>query len=359
MLLNIFKVGPAPALLRILDRLLIRLVAHRSPETVSGYMTSLSSSPDHYYFRAQSGSRERAESVRGTVLLVLGTWTLMKKYFTPSPLRPTRIELAYSLQNERGPSEDESQRRPPTGTFHQGLQQLVVESGLLPHPNEEEPVGAQSRAEWPYATSLSPDTRFGLHVGLVDSHRISSRRLNAPKLWSLAGIHIVWTENICRHLLLSKSGARHSLEVFALPCALRTGPRRVLSQAGIPETLGLEVRMSYANLFNPLPASAAHRKVFRYLGLRRVCWCLSCASWRLARRAMHELRSSQAVRGLPYDPEIKELMTREPEHWDQVDFKNLWPRILALDQHLQEARPWNFWVLFRDNRETVQYWTFL
>ena len=136
MLLNIFKVGPAPALLRILDRLLIRLVAHRSPETVSGYMTSLSSSPDHYYFRAQSGSRERAESVRGTVLLVLGTWTLMKKYFTPSPLRPTRIELAYSLQNERGPSEDESQRRPPTGTFHQGLQQLVVESGLLPHPNE-------------------------------------------------------------------------------------------------------------------------------------------------------------------------------------------------------------------------------
>ncbi len=34
-------------------------------------------------------------------------------------------------------------------------------------------------------------------------------------------------------------------------------------------------------------------------------------------------------------------------------------RIQPLDQCLQDAKPWNFWVLLRDNRDTVQYWTFL
>jgi hypothetical protein len=61
-----------------------------------------------------------------------------------------------------------------------------------------------------------------------------------------------------------------------------------------------------------------------------------------------------------FDPLLLELMSNpEPENWDHELFVHLWPRIDALDEHLQGAKPWNFWVLFRDRRDTLQFWTFL
>lgn len=66
------------------------------------------------------------------------------------------------------------------------------------------------------------------------------------------------------------------------------------------------------------------------------------------------------VRVLPFDPFLRELAEEEAcSWWDQGTFENLWARIVALDLCLDEARPWSFWVLLRDRRNTVQYWTFL
>jgi magnesium-transporting ATPase (P-type) len=45
--------------------------------------------------------------------------------------------------------------------------------------------------------------------------------------------------------------------------------------------------------------------------------------------------------------------------WDQMTFPHLWTRILHLEHALQNAKPWSFWVLFRDRREKLPFWTFL
>jgi len=45
-------------------------------------------------------------------------------------------------------------------------------------------------------------------------------------------------------------------------------------------------------------------------------------------------------------------------NWIPDYFQVLWPRIIELEKHLQAARPWRFWVLFRDRRDTLQFWTF-
>lgn len=61
-----------------------------------------------------------------------------------------------------------------------------------------------------------------------------------------------------------------------------------------------------------------------------------------------------------FDPLLGELMTRPSmKDWTPEDFPHLWMRIVRLEQHLQTARPWSIWVLFRDKRDTVQFWTFL
>jgi len=75
----------------------------------------------------------------------------------------------------------------------------------------------------------------------------------------------------------------------------------------------------------------------------------------------HKIGESKsfAERKAGFDGHIKHLIEREPIDWSVDEFPRFWPRILALDKCLQEARPWNFWVLFRDRRDTLQYWTFL
>ena len=52
-------------------------------------------------------------------------------------------------------------------------------------------------------------------------------------------------------------------------------------------------------------------------------------------------------------------MKKDATQWSQTEYAQLWPRIMALDAHLWQTKPWSFSVLFRDRRNTIQYWTFL
>jgi hypothetical protein len=48
----------------------------------------------------------------------------------------------------------------------------------------------------------------------------------------------------------------------------------------------------------------------------------------------------------------------QPSDWVQDLFPCLWPRIVVLEEHLHMAKPWSIWILFRDRRDTLQFWTF-
>ena len=215
-------------------------------------------------------------------------------------------------------------------------------------------------------------------IGLVESLSLSPTRLNAERLATLGRVEFIWTANISRHLLLSRRGERHCLELFALPCALQSGVGNVnpfVKMGILSAELVDEIDASYATLFHPFKASRVHRVLARSLGLRHWCWCLDCASYRLRRQVLAPLKMSRdKYRGGParhhtatatcpfqFDARLEMLMQRDASQWqwDRTEFRELWPRILALDAYLEQTRPWSFWVIFRDQRDTVQYWTFL
>jgi len=84
----------------------------------------------------------------------------------------------------------------------------------------------------------------------VDSREILSinaTRLNAFTLKVLSAVRVVWTQNVSRHMLLSKSGGRHELELFSLPCAFGA---TTSESVGVSAELAQEIQESYTMLFN-------------------------------------------------------------------------------------------------------------
>ncbi|KAK8029915.1 hypothetical protein PG993_011206 [Apiospora rasikravindrae] len=321
---------------------------------------------NHYYFHDTSpGSAERQTSVEDTILIIIGVWTLMRPYFVPVQGHQKRVVLSFCLKSGTPYSEVKA--------FEQSPSELIRSCGLLPNADESAVLPETAQSSIPCAADQPSITRtadfsFGLHAGLIESHSIPTKILNASRLSSLAGVRIIWTDNLSRHLLLSKTGQRHYLELFGLPCALQGRPPESLHKAGITPALVYEVQSTYANLFNPVRVSSVHGTLTAYTGLRYCCWCVGCASWRFRTHEIKRLlqdpyKKKPGAPGwsaqLPYDPELESLMRQEATSWNQAEFPDLWPRILALDHHLQAARPWNFWILFRDSRDTIQYWTFL
>ncbi|SPN99227.1 uncharacterized protein DNG_02264 [Cephalotrichum gorgonifer] len=337
--------------------------------TIQSYIDRLTDDHDHAYFKSLDiGSDIRRTQVQDNVFLILGLWMLMREYFVPSHGK-CHILWAYKIASTTSPSSSSSissssssHIQPPP--LEAPLSQLIETSSLLPSRSEasthDEPLfpppqvaGAANDTDIPLSA-----ISFGLHLsaGLTESLSIEARDLNLFRLTTLADVSILWTDNISRHLLLTRRGQRRHVELFALPCAMGTGAHDVLRDIGIPADVMHEIKLSYANLFNPAPPSALHRYLNGAVGLALWCWCLSCSSRRLRDRAFRDRRDAAL---LPYDPLLRELAEHETSLWEQSEFENLWPRIVALERCLQEARPWNFWVLLRDSRDTVQYWTFL
>jgi hypothetical protein len=202
-------------------------------------------------------------------------------------------------------------------------------------------------------------------LDLQESQSISAKRLNAFTLNVLSAVDVQWTPNVSRHLLLNKVGRRYVLELFSLPCAFDaiTAPKPV----GVPVQLRQEIEESYAILFNAWGKVLPHARLG---AVRKVCWCWSCCAYRHRQRCIrvHHSRISATPRSrtrvaptqFDYDPILESLMTSPSmDDWTPGSFPFLWPRITRLEQHLQSSRPWSLWVLFRDRRDTLQFWTFL
>lgn len=330
-------------------------------------MKGLIRSQDHYYFKETSAnSSARGSSVNDTVLLILGIWLLSESYFVPAHQDQRRIVYAYCRSTNQAYSEAKA--------FEQSVGTLILRSGLLPNPGEGRRACDDDAADDVSSFQVIDDAEISesfplhSHVNLLESLSIDSKRLNATNLSTYSHVEITWTQNISRHMLLSKRAESYYLEIFALPCALQGGADHVLSQMGISTDLIDEIECSYATLFNPSSESKLHKIMSWVVGLRHWCWCLHCKGRRFRKRTLetlketkHRRRGSSLDTGyrVIYDDQIRVLMERNASQWNQTEFSNLWPRILVLDAHLQKARPWNFWVLFRDRRDTVQYWTFL
>jgi hypothetical protein len=332
--------------------------------TIKHYIDKLVTDPTQAYFQHEPlGDDMRATIITDTVLLILGSWTMMKIYFISEHGEQRRILLAYSWNAGREYSEDLA--------LGERLPDLMRKSGLLPSPVETVTFG-QSKKSFGHNNNTSTATTkasssVSLHPSL-ESLEITAASLNVFKLAHLGAVRILWTGNLSRHMLLSDYAGQIYLELFAIPSALQSGPAVVLSQAGVSKDLMDEVCQSYSNLFNPTRPSYWHKNLGTLAGAHLWCWCLSCSSWRLRNREWKKLQSTSVIplrsklvdASQPkYDPELKELASEPARGWDHREFENLWPRIVALEVHLLECKPWNFWVIFRDRRDSVQFWTFL
>ncbi|KAL6408716.1 hypothetical protein AUP68_07662 [Ilyonectria robusta] len=320
------------------------------------------------YFRhllPDDGTRRRV--VVDTVLLILGSWTLMQSYFIPQRGEPRRILLAYCWNNDKEYLE--------TSGLEETLTGLLTKSGLLPNPRENvNPEHITTKGSLIMKItgdeSALSSSRCALHpsLGSVESLEIAATTLNAFKLGNLGAVRILWTNNLSRHMLLSNHAKKFYLELFAIPSALQDGPDSALKYTGISSDLMDEICQSYANLFNPKVSSRSHTYLGRLFGAKFWCWCLPCSSRRLMNNQLRKLKSNSPVPGdikltdltrPKFDPALKDLMSKNARGWDQTEFEYLWPRIVILDAHLSGSKPWSFWVIFRDRRDSVQFWTFL
>lgn len=198
---------------------------------------------------------------------------------------------------------------------------------------------------------------------------IKAIHLNAFTFNALGACEIAWTHNISRHMLLSRHHGTSILEIFALPCVF--GGTFLTSEAiGLSSEYIQEIQDSYSILFNAWPNLPLHARL--RLGLQQFCICWSCSAYRYRQKVISKLRKdcaqssrkSRNGRKVPhhseFDPQLVTLMnSTDTADWTYEFFPSLWPRIVALEEHLLEAKPWNIWILFRDRRDTLQFYTFL
>jgi hypothetical protein len=356
-------------------------------KSIQGLLDVVSSSPTY--------AQRNREYVEDTVLYVIGIWTLLLSSFIHLPLAGglRKVTAAYNLRTHGSAC-----RSQPYGTDLVGL---VLGSGLLPVHIHYLPLDHTIRKDGSFQTAamLSPFSRpwsasfstsqvdagtsastcidHDLHkrvslgflndLDSLESLTIDATRLNAYTLNVFGAVDIAWTHNVSRHLSLSKRDGRHILEIFSLPCALDATS---LKLGGITTELAQEIKETYALLFNASHETPRHVKLARILGIGSFCWCRYCSMRRHRNRAImsykrfsqHRASGAKRVQRThksEYDPLLFELMISEPSDWTPDMFPHLWARIVILEEHLEEAKPWSVWVLFRDRRDTLQFWTFL
>jgi hypothetical protein len=283
----------------------------------------------------------------------------MQSYFVPTRHDQRRVVFAYCSRRKLAYSEDDALSIP--------VADLIAESGLHPSQYENSGIEDSTLQQDILDSAIAEPFAFHSSVGLLESLSIDSKRLNLVQLTSLGDVKLTWTTNISRHMLLSDHSNMKCLELFALPCSLQGGIEKIYAAMGVSTELIDEIEASYATLFRPVKASYLHKILIELPRLRFLCWCLDCSSYKLRKRTLRDLKQPKKTGDLAwkngiqakYDPKLETLMERDASQWDQTEYRELWPRILALDEHLQKTKPWNFWIIFRDRRDTVQYWTFL
>jgi hypothetical protein len=372
-------------------------------ESIQGLLNTLCASSHEYFSDTKAGSQTRRDDVEDTILYIIGTWTLLVSSFIHLPVAggARKVALAYSIRAQENPGA--SQCHP----YDETVSGLITGSGLLPTtgqwsaPDSSFDTTAGVKAAVQYMTilrgpqSLSPgstsspsgstlslhkldsagrgDTRMSLRyledLDSLESLQIENTRLNAYTMSVFGAVDVAWTYNISRHMLLCRRGNRHVLEVFALPSAL-SATTLTSSVVGITPEYAQEVMESYSVLFNAWSETPRHAKYGKHFDPFGFCWCWSCSARRYRTRVISNYRKlskkqapgakrSRSQYASEFDPLLIELMENEPSDWTPEFFPSLWSRIMVLEEHLQAAKPWNIWVLFRDRRDTLQFWTFL
>jgi hypothetical protein len=367
-------------------------------KSIQGLLNSLIGVSNEYFSDTKAGSQTRRDDVEDTVMYILGTWTLLLSSFIHLPVAggARKIVLAYGIR---------AQENLPTccHPYEESVSGLIQGSGLLPTAGHWDLApsgdgnGARLKAaaqllillkasQHPSGSSAGSDislhevdtpgrpqthlsTRFLDDLDSLESLHVSATRLNAYTLGVFGAVEIAWTHNVSRHMLLSKRGGRHVLELFALPCSL-SATTLISDCVGITAEYAQEIRESYSILFNAWSDSPQHAKLWTMIGIKRFCWCWECSAARfrhqtischrrLSEKRTPGARRSRTAHASEFDPLLVELMQNEPSDWTPELFPSLWPRIMSLENHLQAAKPWNIWILFRDRRDTLQFWTFL
>jgi hypothetical protein len=366
-----------------------------SQRRIQGLLDKLSATLTcmEHFADTETGIKRRREYVEDTVLYVIGTWTLLLSSFVHLPLAGgiRKVSLAYTLRQHGGGSGCQP--------YDEDLAGLVLGSGLLPAPGQGSrldkmpfndgslqaavrlcSVFGHSPISPPQSVPSTPRVSDGymqsplsmdfLHdLDALESLSINATRLNAYTLNVFGAVEVVWTHNVARHMLLFKRNGQHVIEVFGLPCALDATSLKP-EVMGLSHELAYEIKESYGLLFNAWHETRRHSKLVRALGIGRFCWCWSCSARRYRNRAIisykkfsqHYPSSPTRTKGRhrsEYDPLLIKLMGNQPSDWTPDLFPSLWSRVMVLEEHLQVAKPWSIWVLFRDRRDTLQFWTFL
>ncbi|KAH5679265.1 hypothetical protein HBI21_083060 [Parastagonospora nodorum] len=373
-----------------------------STPSIQGLLDGLSTPPSQYFSDAPASTQPRRDDVEDTVMYILGIWTMLLSSFVHLPVAggARKITLAYTI---RAQGKSNKLHNSP---YDGGVSSLITGSGLLPSagqwglPQSSDDNSAMVQAAVTLRAALrrtqgsssvsmassggsvhslqnldtlghnntSISLRFLDDLDSLESLHVAATRLNAYTLRVFGAVDIVWTHNLSRHMLLCKRNGQYVLEVFALPCAL-SATTLTSSAVGISAEYAQEITESYSILFNAWPDTPRHTTISSAFGARRFCWCWSCS----AHRYRHQLIStyqklsdkrtpgakrSKNAHASEFDPLLVELMRNEPSDWTPDLFPSLWPRIMILEEHLQSAKPWNIWILFRDRRDTLQFWTF-
>ncbi|OCK73198.1 hypothetical protein K432DRAFT_430714 [Lepidopterella palustris CBS 459.81] len=290
-------------------------------------------------------SRFRSGHGGGIVLAFIGVWQSVYHSFQPLAQGFTPVEIAYCVAHRRRKMSLQRQLALKEA-FNETPADLLSKSKILPGPKQ---LDVTKRITDPFDV-----------LGPLEAASVSCKSLNMYTLCSFAGVKIHWTTNLSRHLLLSKRDGKDILEIYSLPSMFKSSTPAMIGLGNME--LALEVRLSYASLFNPYQPK--HRGVLsRMLQRKKWCWCRHCM---LARMRDVELKGLKHDRGhaeqlmLPtYDETIQTLMAAHAVDWEIGSYNYLWTRVEALEKFLRCSKPWGFRVLFRDNRNTAQYWTFV
>jgi hypothetical protein len=347
----------------------------RYPATIRELMDHLIAQDCDDMFEDAAGSPSRIAMVEDTVRCIIGVWTMMLSSFSKLPNGLRKICAAYNTQIQKPPGDTSQYCEETVAT-------LIKRSGLIP-----------ASARWAETMDTDPsgntadqgtsEIKSNVNSSLMDdsdyfeSLSIGATRLNACRLSILGGVDIVWTCNVSRHMVLSERSekqvlaarGRHVLELFALPCAF-SYDQQIPDGMVITPGLKQEIYDSYGSLFNAW-SEPLHVRYGRSLGIRRFCWCWPCSAYRYRHRTLelHKVlsgkstdRKTQRVSPrIEFDPMLIDLInpSGQPTDWSHDIFPSLWPRIIILENHLRTAKPKSIWVLLRDRRDTLQYYTFL
>lgn len=210
-----------------------------------------------------------------------------------------------------------------------------------------------------------PRGDFDPSLDLEETSVIAASELNLYTLKTFAAVDVHWTTNLARHLLLSKNHGRSTVEVFSLASALSSAFPEAMS-----DSLVREVKASYVGLFridlnvggcNTISKTtqvhdpsilSPHRSIAERMILRSLwCWCRECSYCRASCHAFSLLQRERRDQAIWFYVEPS-----SQRNWKPETFPSLWPRIMALREYQNRARPWNLRSLFRDRRDTPNWW---